>query len=90
MSKLSMNIAEQLIESTQEMFVPEVKQIKIVKTIKTGVGARVVELLTEGKLTSKEIVALVNEENPLRKTTYACVAWYKNDMKKKAKTVETV
>ena len=90
MSKLSMNIAEQLIESTNDMFVPGIKPMKIVKTVKTGVGARVIELLTEGRLTSKEIVTLVNFENPLRQTTYACVAWYKNDMKKKAKTVETV
>ena len=65
-----------------ELYVPIKKTIKVVKTIKTGVGIRVKELLEEGKLTSKEIVELVNKENPLRKTTYACVAWYKNDMKK--------
>ena len=65
-----------------ELYVPIKKTIKVVKTVKTGVGARVRELLEEGTLTSKEIVELVNKENPLRKTTYACVAWYKNDMKK--------
>ena len=74
--------SNELIESTNEMFIPIVKSHKVVKTVKTGVGARVKELLEAGELTSKEIVALVNEENPLRKTTYACVAWYKNDMKK--------
>ena len=65
-----------------ELYVPVKKAIKVVKTVKTGVGTRVKELLKAGELTSKEIVELVNKENPLRKTTYACVAWYKNDMKK--------
>ena len=65
-----------------ELYVPVKKTIKVVKTVKTGVGVRVKELLEAGELTSKEIVELVNKENPLRKTTYACVAWYKNDMKK--------
>ena len=65
-----------------ELYVPIKKAIKVVKTVKTGVGVRVKELLEAGELTPKEIVALVNEENPARKTTYACVAWYKNDMKK--------
>jgi len=74
--------SNELIESTVEMFIPVVKTTKVVKTVKTGVGVRVKELLEEGTLTSKEIVELVNKENPLRKTTYACVAWYKNDMKK--------
>ena len=74
--------SNELIESTNEMFIPIVKSHKVVKTIKTGVGQRVRALLKEGTLTSKEIVELVNKENPLRKTTYACVAWYKNDMKK--------
>ena len=57
------------------------KTHKVVKTVKTGVGKRVRELLALGEMTSKEIVELVNKENPARKTTYACVAWYKNDMK---------
>ena len=77
-----MTYSNEIIESTNEMFVPVVKTSKIVKTVKTGVGLRVRELLATNNYTSKEIVEIVNEENPLRKTTYACVAWYKNDMKK--------
>ena len=70
-------------ESTvDDLYIPIKKQHKVVKTFNTGVGQRVKALLEEGQLTSKEIVELVNQENSLRKTTYACVAWYKNDMKK--------
>ena len=54
---------------------------KAPKTVKTGVGARILELIAEGKLSNKEIVAKVLEENPMRKTTYACVAWYKSQVR---------
>ena len=51
------------------------------KTTKTGVGARIIELILEGELSSKEIVAKVCDENPERKTTYSCVDWYKSKIK---------
>lgn len=56
------------------------KTMKVVKTVKTGVGSQILFLIAEGKLTNKEIVAKVLEDNPLRKTTYACVAWYKSQV----------
>lgn len=56
------------------------KTMKVVKTVKTGVGAQILELIAQGKLTNKEIVAQVLTDNPLRKTTYACVAWYKSQV----------
>lgn len=56
------------------------KPMKKVKTVKTGVGAQILYLIAEGVLSNKEIVAKVLEDNPLRKTTYACVAWYKSQV----------
>ena len=63
-----------------ELYVPLVKPMKKVKTVKTGVGAQILYLIAEGVLSNKEIVAKVLEDNPLRKTTYACVAWYKSQV----------
>lgn len=59
-----------------------------VKTVVTGVGSRIVELIREGKLSNKEILEVVRKENPMRKTTYACVAWYQSKLKKEASEVE--
>ena len=56
------------------------KTMKKVKTVKTGVGAQILFLIAQGELSNKEIVAKVLEDNPLRKTTYACVAWYKSQV----------
>ena len=57
------------------------KTMKIVKTVKTGVGQQILCLIAQGKLSNKEIVAKVLEDNPMRKTTYACVAWYQSQVK---------
>ena len=58
-----------------------VKTMKKVKTVKTGVGAEILLLIAQGHLSNKEIVAKVLEDNPMRKTTYACVAWYQSQVK---------
>ena len=58
-----------------------VKTHKVVKTVKTGVGSQILFLIAQGRLSNKEIVAKVLEDNPLRKTTYACVAWYQSQVK---------
>lgn len=63
-----------------ELYVPLTKPMKTVKTVKTGVGAQILYLIAEGVLSNKEIVAKVLEDNPMRKTTYACVAWYKSQV----------
>lgn len=57
------------------------KTMKKVKTIKTGAGAQILFLIAQGELSNKEIVAKVLEDNPMRKTTYACVAWYQSQVK---------
>lgn len=61
--------------------VAHTKTMKIVKTVKTGVGSQILFLIAQGELSNKEIVAKVLEDNPLRKTTYACVAWYQSQVK---------
>ena len=58
-----------------------VKTMKKVKTVKTGVGAEILLLIAQGHLSNKEIVAKVLEDNPMRKTTYACVVWYQSQVK---------
>ena len=57
------------------------KTMKKVKTVKTGVGSQILLLIAQGELSNKEIVAKVLEDNPMRKTTYACVAWYQSQVK---------
>ena len=64
----------------------EAKSVK--QTSVTGVGNEIKALIREGKLTNKQILARVLENNPARKTTYACVAWYQSDLRKKAAAVD--
>lgn len=59
----------------------QAKPMKKVKTVKTGVGAQILFLIAQGELSNKEIVAKVIEDNPMRKTTYACVAWYQSQVR---------
>ena len=47
-----------------------------------GVGAFIRECITSG-LPNVEILKLVEAKYTNNNTTYACVAWYRNDMKKK-------
>lgn len=68
-------------ESFNELYVSLAKPMKVVKTVKTGVGAQILQLIADGVLSNKEIVAKVLEDNPARKTSYACVAWYKSQVK---------
>ena len=55
---------------------PEVKVEK-----NQGVGAFVRKLIAEG-LTNTAILKIVHEQYGNTNTTYACVAWYRNKMKK--------
>lgn len=57
------------------------KSMKQVRTVKTGVGQQILQHIADGVLSNKEIVAKVLEDNPLRKTTYACVAWYQSQVR---------
>ena len=53
-----------------------------VKTVKTGVGSRIIQLIKAGGKSNKEILEIVRAENPARNTTYACIAWYQTKLKK--------
>jgi hypothetical protein len=50
--------------------------------LNVGVGAYIKGLITEG-YANKDILALVKVKYQNNNTTYACVAWYRNDMIKK-------
>ncbi len=53
-----------------------------------GVGAFVKKLIAEG-LTNTAILKIVHEQYGNKQTTYACVAWYRNKMKKAGQTAKT-
>ena len=65
---------------TNLVTVKSMKIVKTVKTVKTGVGKQILQHIADGVLSNKEIVAQVLADNPMRKTTYACVAWYKSQV----------
>ena len=52
-----------------------------------GVGAFVKRLIAEG-LTNTAILKIVHEQYGNKQTTYACVAWYRNKMKKAGQTAK--
>lgn len=64
------------LEEVKEEIKPEVKVEK-----NQGVGAFVRKLIAEG-LTNTAILKIVHEQYGNTNTTYACVAWYRNKMKK--------
>lgn len=57
----------------------EVAKVQVVKN--EGVGAFVRKLIAEG-LTNTAILKIVHEQYGNKNTTYACVAWYRNKVKK--------
>ena len=60
----------------------ETAQKPVVKVEKNqGVGAFVRKLIAEG-LTNTAVLKIVHEQYGNTNTTYACVAWYRNKMKK--------
>ena len=63
--------------------------MKKVVTVKTNVGSRIIELIQSKVYSNKEILKIVRGENPARKTTYACVAWYQSKLKKEAQALDT-
>lgn len=62
----------------------KVEEAQVVEVIqKPKVGARAKELLLEGILDNKGILEQIKKEYPEAKTSIACIAWYKSDLKKK-------
>ena len=74
-------------EAPAETAAPAETEAPAKPTMKVGQRAR--QLILEGVLDNKGILAQLNKEYPAGKTSMACVAWYKSDVKKaKAKEVD--
>jgi len=83
----------QEVKPLEEIKETEVPVVKAEKNI--GVGQLVRKLIADG-LTNTAILKIVHEQYGNKNTTYACVAWYRNKVKKnqaltaKSTAVETV
>ena len=81
------SMLSQLVQQVIEAEV-EVKAESKVKTEKNeGVGQFIRKLIAEG-LSNKDILPIVHEQYGNKNTTYACVAWYRNNMKKSGAEVK--
>ena len=65
----------------------EVEEAKAKVEKNQGAGAFVRKLIAEG-LTNTAILKIVHEQYGNKQTTYACVAWYRNKMKKAGQTAK--
>ena len=80
------SMLQQEVKPLDEVKTVEVKtEIKVEKN--QGVGAFVKKLIAEG-LTNTAILKIVHEQYGNKQTTYACVAWYRNKMKKAGQTAK--
>lgn len=62
----------------------QVQEVQVVETVqKPRVGERCKQLILEGILDNKAILEQIKKEYPEGKTSMACIAWYKSDLKKK-------
>lgn len=61
-------------------------EVKVKAEKNEGVGQFIRNLIDEG-LGNKEILSIVHEQYGNTNTSYACVAWYRNKMKKDGKVV---
>lgn len=72
----------------QQVVDAEPTKVGMVKADKNeGVGLFIRKLIAEG-LGNKEILAIVHEQYGNKNTSYACVAWYRNKMKKTGQDVK--
>jgi hypothetical protein len=83
MAKKSTVVAPQseVVEITQSEVV-EIPQSET-QIAKPKVGERCKQLILEGILDNKGILEQIKKEYPEGKTSMACIAWYKSDLKKK-------
>ena len=80
------SMLQQEVKPLDEVKTVEVKtEIKVEKN--QGVGAFVRKLIAEG-LTNTAILKIVHEQYGNKQTTYACVAWYRNMLKKAGQTAK--
>ena len=79
------SLMSQLVQQVVDAEPAKVKEVKSEKN--EGVGQFIRKLIAEG-LGNKEILSIVHEQYGNKNTTYACVAWYKNKMKKAGQDVK--
>ena len=80
------SMLQQEVKPLEETKAEETKpEVKVEKN--QGVGAFVRKLIAEG-LTNTAILKIVHEQYGNKQTTYACVAWYRNKMKKAGQTAK--
>ena len=59
-------------------------EVEEVKAKKVGIGSTIIEMiLAQPELSNKEILEAVQKKFETAKTSYACIAWYKSDLRKK-------
>ena len=81
------SMLQQEVKPLEETKAEETKpEVKVEKN--QGVGAFVKKLIAEG-LTNTAILKIVHEQYGNKQTTYACVAWYRNKMKKAGQVAKT-
>ena len=79
---LMSQLVQQVVESETK-----VQEAKVKAEKNEGVGQFIRNLISEG-LNNKAILAIVHEQYGNTNTTYACVAWYRNKMKKSGQEVK--
>lgn len=67
-------------ETPAEATFVEEAPVEVKPTMKVGQRAR--QLILEGVEDNKGILAILQKEYPQGKTSMACIAWYKSDLKK--------
>jgi len=74
-------VVQEILETSQDEAQIETPQDEVqAPTMKVGQRAR--QLILEGKLDNKGILEQIKKEYPNAKTSMACIAWYKSDLKK--------
>ena len=79
------SLMSQLVQQVVDAEPAKVEKVKSEKN--EGVGQFIRKLIAEG-LGNKEILSIVHEQYGNKNTTYACVAWYRNKMKKAGQDVK--
>ena len=79
------SLMSQLVQQVVDAEPVKVEEVKSEKN--EGVGQFIRKLIAEG-LGNKEILNIVHEQYGNENTTYACVAWYRNKMKKTGQDVK--
>lgn len=71
-------MSKKIVETTNV----EVSPVETTVVQKPKVGQRARQLILEGVLDNKGILEQLKTEYPEGKTSMACIAWYKSDLKK--------